>query len=231
MTKFLSFGEKAKRVAAADSVAVVGLGRFGTSLALELMATGTEVLGIDVDEDVVQSLNGRLTQVVRADSTKLETLEQLTIGSFDRVVVAVGSDIRASILTASLLLQLKVPVLWAKADDDQHATILEQLGVHRVLSPERDMGRRVAHLVRGAAADYLEIDPGYAMVKTATPISLDGNTLAEAGVRSSHHVTVAAYRGRDGQWQNADASTVLMAGDTILVVGPTTKVEAFAQLR
>jgi len=228
---FLSFKENARRIAAADSVAVIGLGRFGTSLALELMETGTEVLGVDIDEDIVQALNGRLTQVVRADSTRLETLEQLTIGEFDRVVVAVGSDIKVSILTASLLLQLQVPVVWAKADDEQHGIILEQLGVHRVLAPERDMGRRVAHLVRGAAADYVEIDPGYAMVKVNAPQELQGRTLKEAGVRAAHQVTVAAYRTRDGQWQNAEADTVLGAGDTVLVVGTTARVEAFAQLR
>lgn len=219
------------RIAEADSVAVIGLGRFGTSLALELMDTGIEVLGIDVDEVIVQALSGRLTQAVRTDSTKLEVLQELGLGSFDRVVVAVGSDIKVSILTASLLLQLKVPVVWAKADDEQHAIILEQIGVHRVLSPERDMGRRVAHLVRGAAADYVEIDSGYAMVKTAAPSALHGITLSEARIRSDHHVTVAAYRTSDGQWQNAEASTVLHAGDTLLVVGSTARVEAFAQLR
>ena len=130
MPKFLSFGQDARRIAEADSVAVIGLGRFGTSLALELMASGTEVLGIDSDEAIVQSLNGELTQVVRADSTRLDVLQQLAIGEFDRVVVAIGSDITASILTSSLLLQLAVPVIWAKAIDERHGAVLEQLGVH-----------------------------------------------------------------------------------------------------
>lgn len=219
------------RIAEADSVAVIGLGRFGTSLALELMDTGTEVLGIDLDDTIVQSLSARLTQAVQADSTKLDVLKEIGIGQFDRVVLAVGSDIKVSILTASLLLQLNVPAVWAKADDEQHAIILDQLGVHRVLSPERDMGRRVAHLVRGAAADYVEIDPGYAMVKTAAPAALDGIALDEAGVRAEHQVTIAAFRPTNGTWQNAEASTVLHAGDTLLVVGPTARVEAFAQLR
>lgn len=231
MTKRRSASGPMRRIAEADSVAVIGLGRFGTSLALELMETGTEVLGIDVDETITQAMNGRLTQAVRADSTKLDVLEELGIGGFDRVVVAVGSDIKVSILTASLVLKLGVPVVWAKADDEQHALILEQLGVHRVLSPERDMGRRVAHLVRGAATDYVEIDPGYAMVKTAAPTNLHGMTLAEAGVRTAYAVTIAAYRGNDGQWHNAEANTVLQAGDTVLVVGPTARVENFAQLR
>lgn len=231
MSRFLSFGQDARRIAEADSVAVIGLGRFGTSLALELMASGTEVLGIDVDEDLVQALNGELTQVVRADSTRVEVLEQLAVGEFDRVVVAIGNDITASILTASLLLKMQVPVIWAKAVDEQHGAVLEQLGVHRVVYPEKDMGRRVAHLVRGAAADYLEIDRGYAVVKTVAPAHLQRITLADASVRSTYGVTIAAYRTAHGEWRNAEATTVLSDGDVILVVGPTRDVEKFAQLR
>ena len=166
MARFAIFGaDTSRRIAEADSVAVIGLGRFGSSLALELMASGTEVLGIDVDEDLVQALNGELTQVVRADSTKEEVLRQLAVDEFDRVVVAIGDDISASILTCSVLLSMKIPVIWAKAVDDQHGLILEQLGVHHVIYPEKDMGRRVAHLVRGAALDYIEIERGYALVK------------------------------------------------------------------
>lgn len=231
MPKFLSFGQDARRIAEADSVAVIGLGRFGTSLALELMASGTEVLGIDADEDIVQSLNGQLTQVVRADSTRMDVLEQLAMGEFDRVVVSIGGDITASILTSSLLLKLEVPVIWAKAVDERHGAVLEQLGVHKVVYPEKDMGRRVAHLVRGAAADYLEIDNGYAIVKTVAPHHLHGITLTDGAVRAKHGVTIAAYRPAGAEWRNAQADTVLGDGDTVLVVGPTVSVEKFAQLR
>lgn len=232
MAKFPFFGvtETSRRIAEADSVAVIGLGRFGSSLALELMAGGTEVLGIDLDEDLVQSLNGELTQVVRADSTKPEVLQQLAIDGFDRVVVAIGGDISASILTCSVLLTMKTPVVWAKAVDDRHGLILEQLGVHHVIYPEKDMGRRVAHLVRGAALDFIEIASGYAMVKAPAPRAIIGTALGETGLRKSHGVTIAAYQ-HDGVWNNADNETVLRDGDTILVVGPTREAEGFAQLR
>ncbi|GGI45251.1 trk system potassium uptake protein TrkA [Agromyces flavus] len=234
MARFTLFGgasDTSRRIAEADSVAVIGLGRFGTSLALELMAGGTEVLGIDADEEIVQSLNGVLTQVVRADSTKTEALQQLAVDEFDRVVVAIGSDITASILTCSVLLGMKVPGIWAKAVTEQHALILEQLGVHRVIRPEAEMGRRVAHLVRGAAQDYIEIDRGYAIVKSAPPARLHGIPLGQTGLRKEFGVTVAAFKKPGGEWHNADADTVLSEGDTILIVGPTRKAEGFAQLR
>lgn len=231
MVRFTLFSENSRRIAEADSVAVIGLGRFGSSLARELMAGGTEVLGIDTDEDLVQSLNGELTQVVRADATKEEVLRQLAVDEFDRVVISIGQDLKASILTASLLIQLRVPVIWAKAVDDQHGRILEQLGVHHVIYPEKDMGRRVAHLVRGAAKDYLEIDPGYSMAKIAAPELVIGVPLGHTTIRRKHGVTITAFKHEGEEWCNADNETVLGAGDTILIVGPTVRVEAFAQLR
>jgi trk system potassium uptake protein TrkA len=231
LARFPLFGDSSRRIAEADSVAVIGLGRFGSSLALELMASGTEVLGIDVDEELVQSLNGQLTQVVRADSTREEVLRQLAVDEFDRVVVAIGDDVQASILTASILLQLKVPVIWAKAVSEQHGRILEQLGVHHVIYPEKDMGRKVAHLVRGAAQDYIEIERGYAVVKSSPPARLCGVPLGRTGLRKEFGVTVAAFKKPGAEWTNADADTVLGADDTILIVGPTRKAEGFAQLR
>lgn len=232
MARFSIFGtDTSRRIAEADSVAVIGLGRFGSSLALELMTAGTEVLGIDADEDLVQAMNGRLTQVVRADSTKEEALRQLAVDEFDRVVVAIGGDISASILTCSVLLSMKIPVIWAKVADDRHGLILEQLGVHHVIYPEKDMGRKVAHLVRGAALDYIEVDSGYALVKAAAPSVLLGKRLGDTGLRTAYGVTIAAFKRADEAWRNADADTVLKHGDTVLVVGPTTNAEGFAQLR
>ena len=232
MARFSIFsGDTPRRIAEADSVAVIGLGRFGRSLALELMAGGTEVLGIDADEELVESLNGQLTQVVRADSTKEEVLRQLSIADFDRGVVAIGDDISASILTCSVLIGLKIPVIWAKAVDDRHGIILEQLGVHHVIYPEKDMGRKVAHLVRGAAQDYIEIERGYAVVKSSPPARLHGIPLGKTGLRKDFGVTIAAYKKPGAEWTNADADTVLDADDTILIVGPTRKAEGFAQLR
>lgn len=207
-----------------------GLDRFGTAVALELMAAGTEMLGIDADPDRVQDLNGRLTQVVRADATKEDALRQLAVDEFDRAVIAITGDLKASNLTASLLLQLNGPVIWAKATDAQHGRILEQLGVHHVVYPKTDMGRRVAHLVRGAAKDYLEIDEGYALVKASAPRELHGRPLGETGLRERRGVTIAARRGATGGWEHADYATVLGPDDTVLAVGPTRKVEAFAQL-
>lgn len=222
---------RAGRIAEADSVVVIGLGRFGRALALELMQTGTEVLGIDSDEEIVQSLNGELTQVVRADSTREETLRQLAVHEFDRAVVAIGGDIQANILTASILRGFEIPHLWAKATSDQHGRILEQLGVSHVTYPEAEMGRRVAHLVRGAALDYIPVDNDYSLVKMSPNSLVIGRRLGESGIRQKYGVTVMAVRRGVEPWCNADSDTVVLADDTILIAGPTVKAEAFGQLR
>jgi len=212
-------------------VAVIGLGRFGRALALELMAADTEVLGIDADEEIVQSLNGKLTHVVVADSTREEVLRQLGIADFERVVVGIGTDIESSILTTSLLLRFGIPQLWAKAVSSAHGTILEQLGVKHVVYPESEMGRRVAHLVRGSMQDYIEIGDDFAMVKTVPHRDIVGVPLREARVRSAHGVTITAVKHVGEPWTSTTPDTVLREDDTILVTGPTRKAEAFTQLR
>jgi trk system potassium uptake protein TrkA len=223
-------GVSGSRIARADSVAVIGLGRFGQELALELMATGTEVLGIDAREDVVQHLNGKLTRVVVADSTREEVLRELSVDQFERVVVAIGSDLQASILTASMLVSLGVPTIWAKALNDAHGRILSQLGVHHVVYPEKEMGRRVAHLVRGAALDFLEIDNDYVIVKMNANSELVGRTLGESRVRSRFKITVLAIQHSDEVWLPADSTSELEAGDVILIGGSTKAAEEFAQI-
>jgi trk system potassium uptake protein TrkA len=231
LAKKFSLVAGSRRIAEADSVAVIGLGRFGSAIALELMASGTEVLGIDASESIVQGLSGKLTQVVRADSSREEVLRQLAVDEFDRVVVSIGEDLSASILTCSTLIGMGVPEIWAKVADERHGIILKQLGVQHVVFPEHDMGKKVAHLVRGAALDYIEVDSGLAMVKVAAPEFLRDRPLSETALRTKHGVTVASYL-REGQgWQNAESATVLQEGDTILVVGSIKNSESFAQLQ
>ena len=119
----------------ASTVVVIGIGRFGKSLALELMDEGVEVLGIDEDPRTVERLAGRLTHVVQADSTNEEALRQLSVHEFDRAVIGIGSDLEASILTSSILVNFGIKDIWAKAISHSLARILGQLGVQHVVLP------------------------------------------------------------------------------------------------
>lgn len=232
MAKYSLFGHRDKsRLTEAESVVVIGLGRFGSALALELMKSGTEVLGIDGDEEVVQLHNRLLTHVVRADSTKEATLRELSVPDFSSVVVAIGGDIQANILTASLLLKLGIPNIWAKAVSDPHGEILTQLGVEHVIYPEKDMGQRVAHLVRGAMQDYIEIGENFALVKTTPPRALIGVPLREAQVRARYGITVTAFHRPGAGWSYTSLDTVIEDGDIILIAGESARVEEYSLMR
>jgi trk system potassium uptake protein TrkA len=211
-------------------VVVTGLGRFGKSLALELVAEGTEVLGIDADPQVVQSLAGRLTHVVEADTTNEEAMRQLSVHEFDRAVIGVGTNLENSILTASVLLDLGVRSVWAKAISHAHARILTQVGVHHVVRPEHDMGKRVAHLVRGRMLDYIEFDDGYAIVKTNPPETIWDRPLGQSRPRSRYGVTIVGVKRAGEDFTHATPDTVVRRDDLIIVSGARLKVEGFSNL-
>lgn len=120
-----------------DAVVVIGLGRFGGAVAESLTELGHEVLGIDEDAAIVQSWADRLTHVVQADTTDGETLRRLGVQDFPRAVVAIGTDIEASVLTVLALTELGVPDIWAKALSGKHGRILERTGAHHVIYPMR----------------------------------------------------------------------------------------------
>jgi trk system potassium uptake protein TrkA len=210
-----------------DPVLVVGLGRYGTALALELVRRGTEVLAIDNRPKIVDSLSGRLTHVVTADATDAEALEQLNASEFYRAVVAIGTDVEASVLTTSLLSEMGIEDIWAKAITAQHGRILERVGAHHVVFPENDMGERTAHLVSGRMLDYVEIDKNFAMIKTTPSRDFVGVPLGESRLRSRFGVTVVAVKSQDEDFTYATADTVLTYDDTIAVVGQIDDIERF----
>lgn len=215
---------------AGDPVAVIGLGRFGSSLALELMRRGTEVLAIDHRPKIVQSLSGELTHVVTADATDIEALRQVGVAEFSRAVVGIGSDLEASILTTSLLVELGIADIWAKAVSRQHGRILERIGATHIVLPEHDMGERVAHLVSGRMLDYMEIDSNFALVKTRPPHEAVGVALGQSGLRRKYGITIVSVQTPGQEFTYADANTVLQYGDVIVIAGPVDQVERFAEL-
>nr|WP_055502661.1 TrkA family potassium uptake protein [Nonomuraea pusilla] len=214
----------------ADPVVVIGLGRFGTSLALELVRRGTEVLAIDTRPKVTQALAGHITHIATADATDMEALRQLGVPDFYRAVVAIGSDIEASILTTSLLVELEIDDIWAKAVSNQHGRILSRIGAHHVVFPEHDMGERVAHLVSGRMLDYMQVDENFALAKTGPPKEYVGTPLGHSNLRRKHGITIVAVKSPGEEFTYATAETELSYGDVILVSGRTADVERFAEL-
>ncbi len=211
-----------------DSILVLGLGRFGGAIAETLSELGREVLAVDADHKIVQSYAGRLTHVVEADTTSEEALRQIGAGEFDCAVVGIGTNIEASILTTSVLVDLGVSTIWAKAISVSHGRILERVGATHVVLPEHEMGERVAHLVAGRALNYIEFENGFALVETTPPREYVGKTLGEAGIRKEHGVTVVAIKRRGEDFSYATPDSVIGGDDLLIVAGKSKLAERFA---
>ncbi len=213
-----------------NSVVVIGLGRFGSSVADALIRLGHNVLAMDVDLGLVQQWSDRLTHVVQANSTDVDTLRSLGVHEFPRAVVAIGTDIEASALTVLALAEIGVPDIWAKAVTDNHGRILERIGAHHVIFPEAAMGERVAHLVTSRMIDFIEFDDGFAIVKMRAPQQAVGRTLADSQLRVHFGITVIGVKRPRLDFAYARPETMIEAGDLLIVCGQTRLVEQFAAL-
>ena len=198
---------------------VVGLGRFGRAIAETLCEAGEEVLGVDVNMDLVEDMRDTITQAVQMDAMDRDALTALGVKDFDVAFVTMGSDIRASGTITLMLKELGVRRVIAKAHDDFHGRMLEKLGADEVLFPERDMGRRIAHnLVSGNIIDYLELSPDYSMAEIRPKADWPGKSLRELALRSSMGVNVIAIRNGEALNPMPQPETVIAEGDVLLVV-------------
>ena len=216
---------------ATSSVVVIGLGRFGTAVADSLVRMGQEVLAVDEDPTLVEKWADELTHVAQADTTDEQALRQLGIADFDRAVVAIGTDIEASVLTVLALSEAGVPDIWAKAITRKHGAILERVGAHHVIYPEYSMGERVAHMLIGGMMDYIEFDDQFSIARTLAPSFTWAKTLAESAPRSKHGVTIVGVKRSGEDFTYARPETTVNRHDHLIVSGPTDKVEKFCNIR
>ncbi|OUZ07279.1 potassium transporter [Aeromicrobium sp. PE09-221] len=212
-------------------VLVVGIGRFGASVARSLERLGHEVLAVDERADLVQKFASDFTHVVAADTTDTEALRQIGAEQFSRAVVGIGTDIEASVLTVLSLVELGVEEVWAKAINAKHARILERVGATHVVRPESAMGERVAHMVTGAMIDYIEFDDGFSIARTRAPRIAVDQTLEQSALRSKYAITVVGVKRRGEDFTYARPETLISASDELIVSGPTRKVEIFCALQ
>jgi trk system potassium uptake protein TrkA len=208
--------------------AVIGMGRFGSSVARTLCDLGFEVLAIERSEEKMEDVVDLVTHVVQADSTDEEAMRSLGIRNFDVVVVAIGQDIQSSILTTIILKELGVPTVVVKAQNELHAKVVRKVGADKVIFPERDMGMRVAHhLISPNIIDYIELTDGYSILEVAATGPLRGRNLRELDIRAKYRCNVIAIKAGGKMNITPHAEDLITEHDVLVVVGRNSDLQNF----
>jgi trk system potassium uptake protein TrkA len=213
-------------------VLILGLGRFGISLATALFNMGHDVMAIDDDEKRVQNISSQITHAVQADATDETVLKELGVGNFDVAIVTMGLSIQSSVLSTILLKKLGVPYVIARAENELHGSILEKIGADKVVFPEREMGTMLAHgLTLTDVEDYIPVAPDYGISKLTVLPYFVGKTLSEIEL------------GRKGKWGLAvllikrgkevivtpDIEEKVKEGDVLILAGSDDKLGLFLE--
>jgi trk system potassium uptake protein TrkA len=208
------------------TVIVIGLGRFGESVAQTLLDLGYEVIGVDENPEVVQRFSSMLTYVVRADTTKEESLKEIGVQNCDAAVVAIGTNVEASIVTAVLLKEMNVPYIIAKASSNLHEKVLEKIGIDKIIHPEKDMGVRVAfHIISTSIVDYLHISPELCLIEIKVPEIFYGKTIDEIHFRDRYAVSVAALKRSSQMIVPPKSQEVMQKDDVLFLIGQKNQVK------
>ncbi len=209
-------------------VAVIGLGRFGTTVATTLYQMGHDVLAIDVDPVKVQELAGQVTYAVAADATDESSLKELGIEKFEYAVVAIGSNTEASIMVSVLLKSLKIGVIVARAVTKLQGETLDRIDVDKIVFPESDMGRMLAHdLFLPGIEQYMELTSTYGISKIKVPTRFISQTLRNSNfnnLRDRYGVALIAIQRGEDIILNPDENQTLTSGDTLIIAGPDEKI-------
>ena len=204
-------------------VIVVGLGRFGHSMAMELYQSGHDVLAIDLDEKKVQDTLGQVTYAVKGDATSEALLRELGAQNFDVAIVAIGSDIQASILVTVLLKSINIPFIIARSTNELHGNTLNRIGADKVVHPEEETGKRLAHVeFQSGILDYMDISSDYGVTKMRPPGKMIDHTLEESGLsgpRDKYGIAVLAIRRGRECILVPSKEEIIQTGDTLIVAG------------
>lgn len=207
---------------------VIGLGRFGGSIVSELIELDADVMAVDIDPALVDEYADIATQAVVADSTDESVLKSLGIHNVEDVIVAIGENIQASILTTLILKELGVPNLTVKAQNDHHEKVLRKVGADKVVRPERDMGIRVANnVLSNNILDYLELSDEHSIAELHVTGKIVGHTLIELDVRARYGVNIVAIKRSKDILVSPQANEVIQINDVLIVIGSDDDIHHF----
>ncbi|MHB9130632.1 MAG: potassium channel family protein [Armatimonadota bacterium] len=214
---------------AALNILVIGLGYFGESLALELANLGHEVVGVDPDMEVIQRNAPSLTSAMEMDPTNLEAMRTLDITAFDICIVGRGSNLEESVLITLNLKELGARYVICKALSDQQSKILERIGADQIVQPERDMGKRLAHMVSASTEllDYMDVPGNYGIEEIAAPRGWWEHTIGDLQLPSRYGIQVLLIKSGEKFVSAPSSSTLIHEGDILIVFGHNRKLSQF----
>ena len=203
-----------------QSVLVIGLGRFGSAAARELMRLGNDVLAVDLDEAVINEIAPEVTHAMQLDTTDVDALKGIGAAEFDHAIVAISGNAEPSIFTTMALKQLGVRNVVAKAGSSLHGAILERVGADRVVYPEREMGVRVAHIYAYPnVVDYIDVSSDFGLVMLRPPSAFVGRSLGELDLAGRYDLTPVALRRGERLTVNPSDDQRIEAGDMLILLG------------
>lgn len=209
---------------------VIGLGRFGGGIVRELISLGANVMAIDFSEERVAEFASIATQIVIADTTDEAAIKSLGLWNFEHVIVAIGEDIQASILTTLILKELGVPLITVKAQNDYHEKVLLKIGADHVVHPERDMGIRIANnLMSSNVLDYLELSDEHSIMELKAVDKIAGKSLIELDVRAKYGVSIVGIKRGEEIMVSPDPNEPILLGDILIVIGADVDINRFIQ--
>ncbi len=202
--------------------AILGLGRFGSHLAVNLARRGYHVLALDRDEKLVQQLSDQVTLAKVVDCSDVEALREAGVANCDAAIVAIGSNLEGSILATVAVKELSVPQIIAKAQNDMHGKILERVGATEVVFPEKDMAFRLANrLTSGNILDLIELSPDYTLLEEKVTPDMVGKSLAALDLDSKAGVAVVAIKRNDHILIGPPSNEKINAEDCLVIIGET----------
>ena len=204
---------------------VIGCGRFGSSVAKKMCQLGNEVMVIDKDEDSINNIAELVTHTAIVDVTEERDLKSIGLGNFDVVIVAISSDVRASIMATVMAKEMGVPKVVCKAKDELQAKVLYKIGADKVVFPERDMGIRLAYnLASENILDQINLDPEYSIMEIVTPQNWVGKTIIELNLRAKYDITVLAVKTQSGLKVMPSPNYKMQEKNILIIIGNTDKI-------
>lgn len=211
------------------SYAVFGLGRYGRAVAKELAESGAEVLAVDLDEDIVNAASVEIPYCKCADITEAEVIKRLGIANIDVVIIAMATNLEASVLAAMLCKEIGVKTVIAKCSSEMHRKILSKVGADRVVFPENESGIRLAkNLLSSGFVDIMDLSNDVSMVELSVKPEWEGKTLIELNLRKKYSINVVAIIEDKSVRIDIDPEKPLLHSMRLIVIADRTKLTRLA---